>query len=96
MLYPGSEITAKGFRSTAGDQKNPRRPVMMTPQITRVVNQVTENAICLHAFAGRAPRAKMCVHNYECATCPFDQMLDDIAPVVSIAKDGPVRTAKAA
>ncbi len=60
---------------------------MATQQITRVIAPVTENPICIHALAGRAPKSKMCAHNYECATCPFDQMLEDIAPVV------PTRTA---
>jgi len=68
---------------------------MATRQITRIVDPSTENPICIHALTGRAPRAKMCVHNHECATCPFDQMLDDMPSVVSIRKVH-IRTAKAA
>ena len=33
---------------------------------------------CRHVLTGRISRPKICTHNYECATCDFDQMLDDI------------------
>jgi hypothetical protein len=68
---------------------------MAARQITTIVEPSTENPICIHALTGRAPRAKMCVHNHECATCPFDQMLDDMAPVVSTPRVH-MRTARAA
>jgi hypothetical protein len=69
---------------------------MATQQTSRVLNPVTENPICIHALTGRAPKPKMCVHNFECATCPFDQMLEDMAPVVSVQKQAPITTAMAA
>lgn len=68
---------------------------MATQQITRVANPSTEHPICIHALTGRAPRAKMCVHNHECATCPFDQMLDDMTPMVPTRRVR-IATAKAA
>jgi hypothetical protein len=88
MLYQGQRATQS--------QSNPRRPVMATQQTSRVLNPVTENPICIHALTGRAPKPKMCVHNFECATCPFDQMLEDMAPVVSVQKQAPITTAMAA
>ena len=69
---------------------------MATQQITRVLNPATEIPICIHARAGRAPRTKLCVHNYECATCPFDQMLDDMVPVVHTLREALIKPAKAA
>lgn len=35
--------------------------------------------LCNHALTGRAPETKLCANNYDCGTCPFDQMLDDLA-----------------
>ena len=32
---------------------------------------------CRHALTGRVTAAKVCVNNYECNHCAFDQMLDD-------------------
>ncbi len=69
---------------------------MATQQTSRVLNPVTENPICIHALTGRAPKLKMCVQNYECAACPFDQMLEDMTPVVLARKQTPITTAKAA
>ncbi len=69
---------------------------MATQQTSRVLAPVTENPICVHALMGRAPKAKMCVNNYECATCPFDQMLEDMAPVVPDGKQTSMTTARAA
>ncbi len=68
---------------------------MATQQITRAANPITEIPICIHALAGRAPRAKMCGYNHECGTCQFDQMLEDMAPVVP-ARKVRIATAKAA
>jgi hypothetical protein len=68
---------------------------MATQQTTRVANPITEVPICIHAITGRAPRTKMCVHGYECATCSFDQMLEDMAPVVPTRK-ATIAIAKAA
>ncbi|MBU1566108.1 MAG: glycine cleavage system protein H [Proteobacteria bacterium] len=35
------------------------------------------NIPCRHALTGRVTAAKVCVNNYECNHCAFDQMLDD-------------------
>ncbi len=41
-------------------------------------NEAVKAQRCLHAHAGRAPEHKMCANSYECGTCPFDQMLEDM------------------
>jgi len=33
---------------------------------------------CRHALTGGAPASKMCARAYDCARCPYDQMLDDM------------------
>ncbi len=33
---------------------------------------------CRHAATGGAPPSKKCANNYDCARCPYDQMLDDM------------------
>ncbi len=68
---------------------------MATQKISKVMVPVVENPICIHAITGRAPKAKMCVHNHECATCPFDQMLEDMAHVGVHSREATM-TAKAA
>ncbi len=35
------------------------------------------NTPCRHALTGRVTAAKVCVQNYECNHCAYDQMLDD-------------------
>lgn len=37
--------------------------------------------LCRHAVTGNAPANKQCAHNYECGTCAYDQMLDDMSQV---------------
>jgi len=32
---------------------------------------------CRHALTGGAPMSKTCANNYDCGTCPYDQMLED-------------------
>jgi hypothetical protein len=51
---------------------------MATAQIKRMFEPAVEQLRCIHAATGRAPSTKMCAQNYECGTCPFDQMLDDM------------------
>jgi cytochrome c551/c552 len=51
---------------------------MATTQIKRMFEPELEQHRCIHAHTGRAPSAKMCAQNYECGSCPFDQMLDDM------------------
>lgn len=45
----------------------------------RVVEKAADTLVCTHALTGRAPAAKMCAHGYDCGSCPFDQMLEDMA-----------------
>ncbi|MBI5572670.1 MAG: glycine cleavage system protein H [Desulfomonile tiedjei] len=45
---------------------------------TEVSRRLRADLRCRHALTGGAPASKMCAHNYECATCPYDQMLDDM------------------
>jgi len=33
---------------------------------------------CSHRLTGRTEAPKICIHNYACYHCPFDQMLDDM------------------
>jgi glycine cleavage system H lipoate-binding protein len=33
---------------------------------------------CRHALTGGAPANKKCAHAFDCARCPYDQMLDDM------------------
>ncbi len=32
---------------------------------------------CRHALTGRVTAAKVCINNYECNHCAYDQMIDD-------------------
>jgi hypothetical protein len=53
-------------------------------QATRVREIITDLNMnrkqlrCAHASTGRAPAHKQCSNNYDCGTCPFDQMLEDM------------------
>jgi len=51
---------------------------MATAEIKRMFEPAAEQQRCIHALTGRAPCTKMCAHNYECGTCEYDQMLDDM------------------
>ncbi len=44
----------------------------------KMLNSLGNNLRCRHAMTGGAPMAKMCANSYDCATCPYDQMLDDM------------------
>ena len=46
------------------------------------LNLSVQDQRCLHAVTGRAPETKMCAHNHECGSCPYDQMLDEIDHLV--------------
>jgi hypothetical protein len=54
---------------------------MITSEIIRVVNPAAAQLLCIHALTGRAPCTKMCANNYECGSCEFDQVLEDMAEV---------------
>ena len=47
-------------------------------EINTPLNAVIVQQRCLHTLTGRAPEHKMCAHNYECGSCPYDQMIDEI------------------
>jgi hypothetical protein len=72
-----------------------RRPVMETREI-RVVEKAADTLICIHVLTGRAPAAKMCAHGYECGSCPFDQMLEDMAESRIHIAGLPARSVRAA
>ncbi len=47
-------------------------------QIKSDYNLAISNNLCIHAITGEAPETKGCANNYDCGSCPFDQMLDDM------------------
>ncbi|MDQ7785361.1 MAG: hypothetical protein RDU20_20930 [Desulfomonilaceae bacterium] len=51
---------------------------MATRMEFTVIRHEKESQLCVHAVTGRAPLTKMCAHNYECGSCAYDQMLDDV------------------
>lgn len=56
---------------------------MATRVDIRVVNLAGDRHVCVHALTGRAPESKMCAHNHECGSCPYDQMLDDLTETMA-------------
>lgn len=52
-------------------------------EITTRLNVAIKEQRCLHAVNGGAPKHKMCGNGYDCGTCPFDQMLEDMALIPS-------------
>jgi glycine cleavage system H lipoate-binding protein len=44
---------------------------------TLMFHKAAKELKCRHALTGGAPSAKRCAHGYDCARCPYDQMLDD-------------------
>lgn len=52
---------------------------MKTNTAVRLITVTGDRQLCSHALTGRAPVCKMCAQNYECGSCEFDQMLDDLA-----------------
>ncbi len=65
-------------------------------EITTKLNLAVKEQRCLHALTGGAPEHKMCSNAYDCGNCPFDQMLEDMAPIPHLTPDVPVRSAKVA
>jgi hypothetical protein len=50
----------------------------MRSNLNRRLMEVSAKQLkCNHALTGAAPANKMCPYCYQCATCPYDQMLDD-------------------
>jgi len=50
-------------------------------QETRLFDVIAHQLHCVHALTGLAPAAKLCARCYDCATCPYDQMLEDMAVI---------------
>ncbi|MCA1961152.1 MAG: hypothetical protein LDL33_10160 [Desulfomonile sp.] len=48
-------------------------------EVTPILAGIMSEQRCIHAVMGRAPETKMCANNYECGTCPYDQLLEDMA-----------------
>ena len=69
---------------------------MRTQRTIRVIPQESQRQLCIHALTGRAPEIKMCAHNYECGSCPYDQMLDDVAEARIDETLAQLRTVRAA
>jgi hypothetical protein len=69
---------------------------MATAQIKRMFEPALEQQRCIHALTGRAPCIKMCAQNYECGTCEFDQMLDDMVLSRQSHAESPKASVKAA
>ena len=69
---------------------------MTSKQIRKATELVVTEQRCKHALTGLAPRTKMCANNYECGTCPFDQMLEDMAPAYEALSEARRVTPKAA
>ncbi len=61
-----------------------------------VTRQRKDGQLCNHALTGRAPLTKMCAHNYECGSCAYDQMLDDVAEIPQCRPERPQAVTKAA
>ena len=57
---------------------------MQSRQTRRLFELTTGQLRCKHAISGNAPAVKMCAHCYECTTCPYDQMLDDMDQVATM------------
>lgn len=47
-------------------------------EVTPILAGIMNEQRCVHAVMGRAPETKMCANNYQCGTCPYDQMLEDM------------------
>ncbi|MBI5572671.1 MAG: hypothetical protein HY914_22195 [Desulfomonile tiedjei] len=63
-------------------------------QETRLFDVIAHQLHCVHALTGLAPAAKLCARCYDCATCPYDQMLDDMA-VIDPGLGAPLRVSAA-
>ncbi len=69
---------------------------MATRTDVRVTRQKKVRQLCIHALTGRAPLTKMCAHNYECGSCAYDQMLDDVVEIPRSRPERPGAVTKAA
>jgi hypothetical protein len=68
---------------------------MESRETWRVVELTSRQGKCRHAVTGNAPAGKLCAYSYECARCPYDQMLEDLDQVAIIGPEA-VRAALAA
>jgi hypothetical protein len=65
-------------RNTPDLKRIPTRRHAMKSNINRRLMEVSAKQLkCNHALTGAAPANKMCPYCYQCATCPYDQMLED-------------------
>lgn len=44
---------------------------------SEVARRLRADLRCRHALTGGAPMSKLCANNFDCATCPYDQMLEE-------------------
>jgi hypothetical protein len=63
---------------------------METRETWRMVELTARQGKCRHAATGNAPSGKLCAYSYECARCPYDQMLEDLDQA-AIIEPQPVR-----
>jgi hypothetical protein len=69
---------------------------MKTNTTIRLITVTGDRQLCTHALTGRAPVCKMCAQNYECGSCEFDQMLDDLSALEIRRPAAGARTVRAA
>lgn len=63
-------------RSKAGHQLGFRQENANWAKNVKDINEWT-NILCRHVLTGRVKAHKLCVKNYECYHCAYDQMIDD-------------------
>jgi hypothetical protein len=69
---------------------------MKTNTTVRLITVTGDRQHCVHALTGRAPVCKMCAQNYECGSCEFDQMLEDLAALAALRPETGARRVRAA
>lgn len=50
---------------------------MKTIESLRLSELTAAQGLCKHSLSGQAPAGKLCANCYDCATCEYDQMLED-------------------
>ncbi len=48
---------------------------------TKMLGAPKDDTRCRHALNGFAPANKLCANGYDCGTCPYDQMLDEVSRI---------------
>ncbi len=54
---------------------------MASKQISKLLEVSAKQLRCNHALTGAAPANKLCPYCYQCETCPYDQMLEDMVHI---------------